>query len=85
MGRYEYGIFLLSEESSGDPSSRYGVDIVAIHGLNGDAYATWEHENGNLWLRDILPKVLPGSRIYTYSYQSEVVFSDSKANYEQVQ
>jgi len=52
---------------------------VAIHGLNGDAYTTWEHENGTLWLRDLLPDTLPGSRVYTYGYPSGVFWSNSVA------
>jgi len=80
----QYGLFLLNEnESPGDLNGQYGVDVVAIHGLNGDAFKTWEHENGTLWIRDILPEVLPGSRIYTYSYQSELFRSSSKATLKQ--
>lgn len=61
----------------------YPVDIIAIHGLNGDAYSTWTHfpegeGEGKLWLRDILPGFLPGCRVYTYGYPSKV-FSDSFA------
>jgi hypothetical protein len=55
------------------------VDIIAIHGLNGDAYTSWEHENGTLWLRDLLPKDIPGSRIFTYGYPSQLLFSSSVA------
>lgn len=52
---------------------------MAIHGLNGNAYTTWEHENGTLWLRDLLQRDLPGSRIYTYGYPSELFWSHSVA------
>src|ERR1700684_2527676 len=31
------------------------VDIIAIHGLGGTPYKTWTHENGVLWLRDVVP------------------------------
>ncbi|KAF2195851.1 ankyrin [Zopfia rhizophila CBS 207.26] len=41
-----YGLFLLCDGKPLDDSQeRIDVDIVAIHGLNGDAYSTWEHEN----------------------------------------
>ncbi|KAF1924628.1 uncharacterized protein M421DRAFT_36145, partial [Didymella exigua CBS 183.55] len=64
-----YGLFLLDEKKLPDDSKDIkGVDIVAIHGLNGDAYTTWQHENGTLWLRDLLPNDLPGSRVFTYGY-----------------
>jgi hypothetical protein len=55
------------------------VDIVAIHGLNGDAYSTWEHHNGTMWLRDLLPSALPGSRIFTFGYPAELFWSKSVA------
>lgn len=47
-------------------------DIVAVHGLNGDAYETWMHENGSFWLRDFLPGNYPGPRIFTFGYPSEI-------------
>jgi hypothetical protein len=54
---------------------RYHIDIVAVHGLGGDAYKTWTHENGKLWLRDFVPDELPGARIFSYGYNSAFVFS----------
>ncbi|KAH9877542.1 hypothetical protein IAQ61_002909 [Plenodomus lingam] len=77
-----YGLFLLSGNDLPDDSKEedaIGVDIVAIHGLNGDAYTTWQHENGTLWLRDLLPNSLPGSRVFTYGYPSELLWSSSVA------
>ncbi|KAK0709354.1 hypothetical protein B0T26DRAFT_623891, partial [Lasiosphaeria miniovina] len=55
---------------------QYPVDIIDIHGLNGHPFNTWTHENGTLWLRDLLPGHLPGCRVYTYGYPSDV-FSKS--------
>jgi hypothetical protein len=75
-----YGLFLLSSNELPDVSKDLiGVDIVAIHGLNGDAYTTWQHENGVLWLRDLLPSSIPGSRVFTYGYPSELCWSNSVA------
>ncbi|PVH93685.1 hypothetical protein DM02DRAFT_661734 [Periconia macrospinosa] len=76
-----YGLSLLNQVVPPDDSKGHHmeVDIIAIHGLNGDAYTTWEHENGTLWLRDLLPHALPGSRIFTYGYPSEVFCSNSAA------
>ncbi|KAK7409152.1 hypothetical protein QQX98_008645 [Neonectria punicea] len=68
------GLFKLAE-SQPDPSEpeSYPVDIIAVHGLNGDAYSTWKHSvTGALWLRDFLPNFLPGCRVYTYGYPSEL-------------
>ncbi|KAH8746959.1 hypothetical protein F5882DRAFT_312127 [Hyaloscypha sp. PMI_1271] len=54
----------------------YDVDIVAVHGLNGDAYSTWTHaQTEKLWLRDFLPSDLPGARIYSFGYPAEVAFN----------
>ena len=41
---------------------------MAIHGLGGDAFATWTHPNKTLWLRDLLPHDLKNARIMTYGY-----------------
>jgi len=78
-----YGLMLLAGSLDARPddsgTEQYPVDIIAVHGLNGDAYTTWTHQNGILWLRDLLPGLLPGSRVFTYGYPSQVVFSTSFA------
>lgn len=76
-----HGLFLLRESNLPDNSKDHtGVDIVAIHGLNGNAYTTWKHDNGVLWLRDLLPDAFAGSRVFTYGYSSKVFQSDSAAD-----
>ena len=56
----------------------YPVDIVAIHGLNGDNRKTWEIEGVN-WLQDFLPQDLPGARVFSYGYNADVyTFGSSK-------
>jgi hypothetical protein len=59
--------------------------IVAVHGLNGDAHATWTtKKTKRFWLgdRDLLPANLPNSRILTYGYNSKVasVFGKTSSN-----
>lgn len=80
------GLFEISREDTPGPLStpeNYCVDVIAIHGLNGDAYSTWRHQpDGTLWLRDLLPKSLPGCRVYTYGYPSKV-FSESMARLQE--
>ena len=49
--------------------------VVAVHGLNGDAYTTWtSDEEKVLWLshRDLLPKYLPKARVLTWGYNANV-------------
>ncbi|KAI0814366.1 hypothetical protein GGR55DRAFT_631560 [Xylaria sp. FL0064] len=75
----------LLEVHAGDISSKqddqyYPVDIIAVHGLNGDAFTTWTHPNGTLWIKDILPSFIPGCRVYTYGYPSKAAFSSSLAS-----
>ncbi|KAH7175932.1 Alpha/Beta hydrolase protein [Dactylonectria macrodidyma] len=77
----KYGLFKLAERQP-DPSEpeTYPVDIIAVHGLNGDAYSTWTHSStGVLWLRDFLPSFLPGCRVYTYGYPSKLFCKVSHA------
>jgi hypothetical protein len=71
------GLFELSNKQNSKT-----VDVVAVHGLQGHAYKTWEHENGSLWLRDFLPADVPSARIFTFGYESTVAFSNSVAKLE---
>ena len=75
----KYGLFFLNQQQFEDVTkageARSSVDIVALHGLNGDAYKTWTHQNGKLWLRDFLAQQLLGSRVFTFGYPSEVAFT----------
>ena len=58
------------------------VDVVAVHGLQGHAFETWEHGNHTIWLRDLLPAELPFAYIMTFGYDSVVAFSNSVAKIE---
>lgn len=75
--REKVGLFELSSKEGVK-----NVDVVAVHGLQGDAYKTWEHANGSIWLRDFLPADLPSARIMTFGYDSTVAFSQSVAKLE---
>lgn len=61
--------------SIGDLTHHFQYSIVAVHGLNGDAYKTWTSDKGDIcWLNDksLLPKYLPKARILTWGYNANV-------------
>lgn len=53
--------------------------VIAVHGLGGHPFKTWQHPNGKVWLADFLPAQLPEARVMTYGYNSSVLFSKSVA------
>ncbi|RYP63662.1 hypothetical protein DL769_006917 [Monosporascus sp. CRB-8-3] len=50
------------------------VDIVLVHGLNGDPQKTWTAKNGVFWPVDLLPTSLRDARanILVYGYNADV-------------
>ncbi|KAJ6103800.1 Cytochrome P450 [Penicillium sp. IBT 16267x] len=64
-GSRHTGIFELSRANSGPIE----VDVVAVHGLQGDAFRTWTHDKSQIcWLRDLLPDHINNARILTWGY-----------------
>ncbi|KAK5558288.1 hypothetical protein LTR46_003537 [Exophiala xenobiotica] len=56
----------------------YELSVVAVHGLGGDFYKTWassDSQKQTLWLSQLLPKELPGARIFSFGYESAPTFS----------
>lgn len=43
--------------------------VVAVHGLQGDAFRTWTHEKSQVcWLRDLLPVYIKRARVLSWGY-----------------
>lgn len=61
-----------------DPTSNerdlHRIDFIAVHGLGGDVYRTWQHDSGFNWLQNI-HEVLPGIRTYSYGFDSVAAFA----------
>ncbi|KAG9699739.1 serine carboxypeptidase, partial [Aureobasidium melanogenum] len=90
-----YGLFEISDarvenEGSTDEQLMRQVDIVAVHGLMGHWANTWNSGNSHgdsMFLRDRIPSDLSRigvrARIFSYGYDSAVVFSKSAATIDQ--
>ena len=69
--------FGLTEVSSSKPA---GVDIVLVHGLNGDPQKTWTAEKSKtFWPSQLLPPILEEehARVLVYGYDADVTsFTD---------
>jgi hypothetical protein len=54
--------------------------VVAVHGLGGDAIATWTHpKSKKFWLKDFLPRQIHDARIMTFGYNADAAFGQSTA------
>ncbi|KZN89782.1 Protein SERAC1 [Penicillium chrysogenum] len=77
-GEETYGLTVLHDanfnfttQEKNHSSSVVLFDLVAIHGLNGDAIDTWTHQKTRvMWLKDLLPEALPNIRIMTFGYNA---------------
>ncbi|KAF8526901.1 hypothetical protein BU17DRAFT_82343 [Hysterangium stoloniferum] len=70
----EFGVKMLA------PGARASVDIVAIHGVDGDRISSWTAADASqTWLqdKDMLPRDIPEARILTYGYNS-VTWGDQR-------
>ncbi|KAL9598741.1 MAG: hypothetical protein Q9219_004299 [cf. Caloplaca sp. 3 TL-2023] len=71
-----YGLTEVSSPSTGKPN----VDVVFVHGLNGDPHNTWTSEKSKVfWPSQTLPGVLEEekARVLVYGYDADVIsFTD---------
>lgn len=45
------------------------LDIIVVHGITGDPFRTFTHENGFCWMEHVS---LPGSRVFTFGYDASI-------------
>ncbi|KAK0645816.1 Alpha/Beta hydrolase protein [Cercophora newfieldiana] len=73
-----------------DPESRgrgtAAVDVVLVHGLDGDLVETWAHTTTDtkplrrvVWPETLLPKVLPRARVLSFGYNGDIYHNNSVA------
>ncbi|KAN0110209.1 hypothetical protein V8E51_006596 [Hyaloscypha variabilis] len=59
--------------------SSLALDIIALHGLNGNQLTTWtDPKTQALWLRDFLPKDVK-ARVMVFGYDAKAAFGDGVA------
>lgn len=75
------GLDVLHPHPTSARSGHLTVDIVAVHGLNGDAIRTWtETRSKKLWLQDFLPASIEGgTRVMSFRYNAAAAFGNTTA------
>lgn len=56
----------------------FGNSVIALPGLGTHAFGTFRERGSNfMWLRDRLPKDIPGSRVFIWDYDTALLDSIS--------
>ncbi|KAF3767280.1 hypothetical protein M406DRAFT_240127, partial [Cryphonectria parasitica EP155] len=58
------------------------LSLVAVTGVGGRPFGSWQCENTSMWLRDLLPGHVPNLRTFVYGHRLKVVNSDQHSNLE---
>ncbi|KAE9372043.1 hypothetical protein N431DRAFT_482911 [Stipitochalara longipes BDJ] len=67
------------DDSDLELNASLSLDIIAIHGLNGNQLNTWtEPKSQKLWLRDFLPKDVK-ARVMVFGYDATAAFGNGVA------
>lgn len=53
------------------------TSIVAITGVGGRPFVSWQHQSGAMWLRDYVARDIPGIKVFVYGYPSKLLQSVS--------
>ncbi|KXX72776.1 Protein SERAC1, partial [Madurella mycetomatis] len=65
------------QKAQGPPN----LDLVLIHGLDGDPIKTWQDgECGTLWPKDLLPLIFPRTRVWSFGYNADIYRNNSVAS-----
>jgi hypothetical protein len=57
------------------------VDLIAVHSLGGSPIRSWINSSANtMWLREMLQKDFPDSRVMSYGYKSEAAVKGNSLN-----
>lgn len=75
------GLKILHPEQDQAVDKAIAVDVVAVHGLNGDATDTWtDTKTKAFWLKDFLPSDLLGARIVSFNNNADAGFCNTIAD-----
>ncbi|KAK3938606.1 hypothetical protein QBC46DRAFT_440049 [Diplogelasinospora grovesii] len=83
----DHGLKVLYPPPAKIPGGRgYGIDLVAIHGLQGDREWSWTSRVTKFnWLTESIPKRFPGIRVLTYGYSDMTENASEELNASLVQ